>query len=76
MKCNELLDWSEVIALVQSAQEPIDFSSVDEASVAKAIAEGDAAAHLPPPHRDVVAPALSVPMAEAADADPFAQRLS
>ena len=75
MKCNELLDWAEVVVQVQAAAEPIDFSSVDEASVAAAIAEGEAAAASPQGHHEVVAPALSVPAADTVEPDPFAQRL-
>ena len=75
MPCNELLDWAEVIAVVQSAQAPIDLSSVDEASVAAAIAKGNGA-RAPLEHNEVVAPALSVPAADAVEPDPFAQRLS
>jgi len=74
MPCNELLDWAEVIALVQAADEPIDFSSVDKASVAAAIAEGDSAPQ-EVQRRGVVAPALSVPAADVVEPDPFSQKL-
>lgn len=74
MKCNELLDWAEVVALVQAANEPTNSSSVDEASVAAAIAEGHTAPRRVQPH-EVVAPALSVPAADTVESDPFAQRL-
>ncbi len=74
MKCNELLDWAEVIAIVQSATEPVDFSSVDEASVAAAIAEHDPELIRVSRH-EVVAPTLSVPAGDVVDPDPFAQRL-
>ena len=76
VSCNELLDWAEIIAIVQSAQEPVDFSSVDQASVAAAIAKGDAEKPAAPALYEVVAPALSVPAADTTEADPFAQRLS
>lgn len=74
MKCNELLDWAEVIAIVQSAQEPIDLASVDKASVAAAIAEDETAA-APVHANQVVASALSMPAADVVSPDPFSQRL-
>jgi len=75
MKCNEVLDWAEVIALVQTSQEPVAFSSVDEASVAAAIAHDDAvAAGSAPGKSEVVSPAYSAPGGDG-DADPFSVRL-
>ncbi|NND01530.1 MAG: hypothetical protein HKN91_01970 [Acidimicrobiia bacterium] len=75
MTCNELLDWAEIIALVQAADEPIDLSSADEASVAAAIAKGNVG-ETTVGRQDVVARALSVPAADVVEPDPFAQRLS
>ncbi len=43
MKCNEIMDWSEVIAVVQAAEEPA-VAVAEPADVTAAIASDDAAA--------------------------------
>lgn len=69
MKCNEILDWAEVIAVVQTAVEPtVVFPAERVADSVVASPE-----ELRP---DGVAPAITVPTTSGVQPDPFSRRLA
>ena len=77
MRCNDILDWAEVIAVVQGAAEPETSASAHETAVVAAIptTESDAPEPAVAIRREVVAPALSMPGPDTGEPDPFSQRL-
>lgn len=79
MKCNEILDWAAVIAVVQDTPEPTVATAIDEALVSAAIADDEPAGGTTATTTTDVWQSATRPAASLAietDADPFAQRLA